>query len=71
MADWRALAARLEDLHQALMDAARDAPDEMEEQIVELHGISLRHVAHHLHYLADGEEDARDGAATEQDRRGG
>ncbi len=62
MADWRALAARLEDLHQALMDAAKDAPDEMEEQIVELQAISLRHVAHHLRYLADGDDDAREKA---------
>ena len=56
MADWRAFARRLEDLHEELMAAAADAPNEIEEQIVELQAISLRHVAHHLRYLADGEE---------------
>jgi hypothetical protein len=56
MADWRALAGELEALHEALMTAAPDAPDEIEEQIVELHAISIRHIAHHLHHLADEEE---------------
>ena len=56
MADWRAFAGRLEALHADLMAAAADAPNEIEEQLVELHAISLRHIAHHLHYLADGED---------------
>lgn len=60
MAAWRVIADELEGLHGTLMEAAPDAPDEMEEQIVELHAISLRHIAHHLRYLADCEDDAQD-----------
>jgi hypothetical protein len=46
--DWNALADRLEALAVDLMNAASDAPDETERQLMELHAISLRHVARRL-----------------------
>jgi len=46
--DWIALADRLEDLADDLMSAAPAAPDETERQLMELHAISLRHIARRL-----------------------
>src|SRR5262245_3458656 len=47
-ADWTALADRLETLADDLMTAAPAAPDETERQLMELHAISLRHIARRL-----------------------
>lgn len=46
--DWIVLADRLEDLADDLMSAAPAAPDETERQLLELHAISLRHIARRL-----------------------
>jgi hypothetical protein len=46
--DWNGLADRLEELAGELMSAAPAAPDETERQLMELHAISLRHIARRL-----------------------
>lgn len=46
--DWNALAGRLEALASELMEAAPAAPDETERQLMELHAISVRHIARRL-----------------------
>jgi hypothetical protein len=47
-ADWNGLADKLEALAEELMDAAPAAPDETERQLMELHAISVRHIARRL-----------------------
>jgi len=46
--DWNALADKLEGLAEELMAAAPGAPDETERQLMELHAISVRHIARRL-----------------------
>ena len=46
--DWNALADMLEALAAELMAAAPAAPDETERQLLELHAISVRHIARRL-----------------------
>ncbi|HEY7610681.1 MAG TPA: hypothetical protein VIF14_15745 [Alphaproteobacteria bacterium] len=46
--DWNALADKLEAVADALMTAAPAAPDETELQLMELHAISVRHIARRL-----------------------
>jgi hypothetical protein len=46
--DWNALADKLEALAEELMAAAPAAPDETERQLLELHAISVRHIARRL-----------------------
>jgi hypothetical protein len=46
--DWNALADKLEAIAGDLMDAAPAAPDETERQLMELHAISVRHIARRL-----------------------
>jgi hypothetical protein len=46
--DWNALADRLEVVADQLMDTAPGAPDETERQLMELHAISVRHIARRL-----------------------
>ena len=46
--DWNSLADRLEVLAEDLMTAAPTAPDETELQLMQLHAISLRHIARRL-----------------------
>jgi hypothetical protein len=45
---WNALADKLEAIADELMDAAPSAPDETERQLMELHAISVRHIARRL-----------------------
>lgn len=47
-ADWEALADRLDAVADALMAAAPAAPDEMEMQLMELHAVSIRHIARRM-----------------------
>ena len=47
-ADWNGLADKLEAIAEQLMDAAPAAPDETERQLMELHAISVRHIARRL-----------------------
>lgn len=52
--DWDSLADRLEVLADELMTAAPATPDETELQLMELHAISLRHIARRLRlFLAE------------------
>ena len=46
--DWNALADKLEAVAEELMAAAPAAPDETERQLMELHAISVRHIARRL-----------------------
>lgn len=46
--DWNALADKLEALADELMASAPGAPDETERQLMELHAISVRHIARRL-----------------------
>jgi hypothetical protein len=46
--DWNALADKLEAIAEELMNAAPAAPDETERQLMELHAISVRHIARRL-----------------------
>jgi hypothetical protein len=46
--DWNALADKLEAVAEELMAAAPAAPDEIERQLMELHAISVRHIARRL-----------------------
>jgi hypothetical protein len=46
--DWNALADKLEAIAEELMAAAPAAPDETERQLLELHAISVRHIARRL-----------------------
>ena len=46
--EWNSLADRLEALAEDLMNAAPGAPDETERQLMELHAISVRHIARRL-----------------------
>jgi hypothetical protein len=46
--DWTALADKLEAIAEELMAAAPGAPDETERQLLELHAISVRHIARRL-----------------------
>ena len=48
MADWMDLADRLEALSRDMLAAAPDAPDEIDDQLVQLHAVSLRHYAEYL-----------------------
>ncbi|MCW5770022.1 MAG: hypothetical protein KIT16_00200 [Rhodospirillaceae bacterium] len=57
-ADWDALADRLEAVADALMDAAPAAPDETELQLMELHAVSIRHVARRLRLFPDAAPNA-------------
>lgn len=46
--DWAALADRLDAVADELMAAAPAAPDEIEWQLMELHAVSVRHIARRL-----------------------
>lgn len=46
--DWSAIADRLEAVADELMAAAPAAPDEIELQLMELHAVSVRHIARRL-----------------------
>ena len=46
--DWNALADKLEAVADELMASAPGAPDETERQLMELHAISVRHIARRL-----------------------
>jgi hypothetical protein len=46
--DWNALADKLDAVADELMAAAPAAPDEIEVQLMELHAVSIRHVARRL-----------------------
>jgi hypothetical protein len=46
--DWSALADKLEAIADELMTGAPAAPDETERQLMELHAISVRHIARRL-----------------------
>lgn len=46
--DWNALADKLDAIAEELMNAAPAAPDEIECQLVELHAVSVRHIARRL-----------------------
>jgi len=51
--DWNALADRLETIADELMAAAPAAPDETERQLMELHAISVRHIARRLRLVPE------------------
>ncbi|MCR9222035.1 MAG: hypothetical protein NXI21_17565 [Alphaproteobacteria bacterium] len=53
MVDWSELAQRLEGLHADLWRAAESVSDVDEAQLVQLEAISIRHMAHHMHYIAE------------------
>lgn len=46
--DWQALADRLDALSEDIMSAADALGDDMDNQIVQLQAVTLRHYAHHL-----------------------
>ena len=46
--DWNALADKLDTVADELTNAAPGAPDETERQLMELHAISVRHIARRL-----------------------
>lgn len=46
--DWQAFADRLESLSEELLTAADALEDDMDNQIVQLQAVTLRHYAHHL-----------------------
>jgi hypothetical protein len=46
--DWNGLADKLDAVAEELMDAAPAAPDETERQLIELHAVSVRHIARRL-----------------------
>jgi hypothetical protein len=46
--DWEALADKLEAIADEMMAAAAAAPDEIEVQLMELHAVSIRHVARRM-----------------------
>ncbi|MBL8664405.1 MAG: hypothetical protein JNM29_16360 [Candidatus Odyssella sp.] len=50
---WETLADRLESVADELMAAAPAAPDEIEVQLMELHAVSIRHVARRLRLFTD------------------
>ena len=49
--DWNALADKLDAVADELMAAAPAAPDEIEVQLMELHAVSVRHIARRLRLL--------------------
>ena len=49
--DWNALADKLDAVADELMAAAPAAPDEIEIQLMELHAVSVRHIARRLRLL--------------------
>jgi hypothetical protein len=51
--DWNALADKLEAVADELMAAAPAAPDETELQLMELHAVSVRHIARRLRLFAE------------------
>jgi hypothetical protein len=51
--DWNALADKLESVADELMAAAPAAPDETELQLMELHAVSVRHIARRLRLFAE------------------
>ncbi len=51
--DWNVLADKLEAVADDLMDAASAAPDETELQLMQLHAVSIRHVARRLPLFPD------------------
>ncbi len=51
--DWNALADKLEAVADDLMDAASAAPDEIELQLMQLHAVSIRHIARRLRLFPD------------------
>lgn len=46
--DWHSFADRLESLSAELLTAADALDDDMDNQIVQLQAVTLRHYAHHL-----------------------
>ncbi len=51
--DWEALADKLEAIADEMMAAAPSAPDEIEVQLMELHAVSIRHVARRTRLYAE------------------
>lgn len=51
--DWNALADKLDAVADELMAAAPAAPDEIELQLMELHAVSIRHVARRMRLLPE------------------
>ena len=51
--DWNALADKLDAVADELMAAAPAAPDEIEVQLMELHAVSIRHVARRMRLLPE------------------
>ena len=51
--DWNALADKLEAVADELMAAAPAAPDETELLLMELHAVSVRHIARRLRLFAE------------------
>lgn len=51
--DWNALADRLDAVADELMAASPAAPDETEIQLMELHAVSVRHIARRLRLLPE------------------
>jgi hypothetical protein len=54
--DWEALADKLEAIADEMMAAAPAAPDEIELQLMELHAVSIRHVARRLRLFPEEPE---------------
>jgi hypothetical protein len=57
--DWDALADRLEAVADEIMAAAPAAPDEIEVQLMELHAVSIRHVARRMRLFPGDPRPAR------------
>lgn len=51
--DWTGLADRLDNLSEEVMAAADSLADDLDNQIVQLQAVTLRHYAHHLRDLSD------------------
>lgn len=54
--DWDALADKLEAIADEMMAAAPQAPDEIEVQLMELHAVSIRHVARRMRLFPEEPE---------------
>ncbi len=52
--DWQALAERLDTLSEEIMTASGALPDDLDNQLVQLQAVTLRHYAHHLREYSYG-----------------
>lgn len=50
--DWTGMADRLQELSEELLAAASSLPDEIDDQIIQLQSVSLRHYSLHLRMIA-------------------